>query len=189
MARKSVSCKLLFKRRLNFLTLLLLRLCRPLSMSEQMARTAERIDFSKSEEKLTEEEAAGNALTTFQPSLWPWDSVRSKLRDALTEITVLLDVLTIAKQKKYLVLDPVAPPAEANFDQRPQFAAIVAKKKALASVAIILRNGADRLAATSDSSRTRSNDFHSQLMLMRHNWRMKKAGNSIVGDLSFRSGK
>lgn len=158
-------------------------------MSEQMARIAERIDFTKSEEELAEEEAAGNALTTFQPSLWPWDSVRGKLKNTFTEITVLLDVLTIAKQKKFLVLDPVAPPPEANFDQRPQFAAIFAKKKALASVAIILRNGADRLVATSDSSRSRTNDFHSQLMLMRHSWRMKKAGNSIVGDLSFRSGE
>ena len=156
-------------------------------MSEQMARTAERIDFSKSDEEVAQEEAEGNALTTFQPSLWPWDSVRSKLRNAFTEITVLLDVLTIAKQKKYLVLDPVS--QESSFDVRPQYAAIVAKKKALASVSTILRNGADRLAATSDSNRNRSNDFHNQLMQMRQNWRMKKAGNSIVGDLSFRSGR
>ena len=155
-------------------------------MSEQMARTAERIDFSKSEEELEQEDDAGNALTKFQPSLWPWDSVRSKLKSAFTEVTVLLDVLTIAKQKKYIVLDPVSP--ESSPDQRPQYAAIVAKKRALSSVSIILRNGGDRLTATSDSSRNRSNDFHAQLMQMRQNWRMKKAGNSIVGDLSFRSG-
>lgn len=156
-------------------------------MSEQMARTAERIDFSKSEEELAQEESSGNSLTTFQPSLWPWDSVRSKLRNSFTEITVLLDVLSIAKQKKYLVLDPVSP--ETSFEQRPQFAAIIAKKKALSSVSMIIRNGADRLASTSDTSRNRSSDFHSQLMQIRHNWRMKKAGNTIVGDLSFRSGK
>lgn len=156
-------------------------------MSEQMAKTAERIDFMKAEEVLADEEADGNCLTTFQPSLWPWDSIRSKLRSALTEVTVLLDVLSIAKQKKYLVFDPVTP--ETNYDQRPHYASIVAKKRALNSVSLILRNGAERLTATSDSNRNLSNDFHSQLMEMRHNWRMKKAGNSIVGDLSFRSGE
>lgn len=60
---------------------------RQLSMSENLAKLANKIDFYKDEceekgkptsegEKESEEEKA----TTFQPSLWPWDSVRNKLK-------------------------------------------------------------------------------------------------------------
>lgn len=44
----------------------------------------------------------------FQPSLWPWDSVRNNLRSALTEMCVLHDVLSVLKEKKYMALDPVS---------------------------------------------------------------------------------
>lgn len=44
----------------------------------------------------------------FQPSLWPWDSVRNNLRSALTEMCVLHDVLSVVKEKKYMALDPVS---------------------------------------------------------------------------------
>lgn len=44
----------------------------------------------------------------FQPSLWPWDSVRNNLRSALTEMCVLHDVLSVVKDKKYMALDPVS---------------------------------------------------------------------------------
>lgn len=56
-------------------------------MSENLVKLANKIDFYKDEceekgkptsegEKESEEEKA----TTFQPSLWPWDSVRNKLK-------------------------------------------------------------------------------------------------------------
>lgn len=56
-------------------------------MSESLAKLADKIDFYKDEceekgkptsegEKSIEEEKT----TTFQPSLWPWDSVRNKLK-------------------------------------------------------------------------------------------------------------
>lgn len=44
----------------------------------------------------------------FQPSLWPWDSVRNNLRSSLTEMCVLYDVLSVVKEKKYMALDPVS---------------------------------------------------------------------------------
>lgn len=44
----------------------------------------------------------------FQPLLWPWDSVRNNLRSALTEMCVLYDVLSVAKEKKYMALDPIS---------------------------------------------------------------------------------
>lgn len=47
-------------------------------------------------------------MVKFQPSLWPWDSVRNNLRSALTEMCVLHDVLSVLKEKKYMALDPVS---------------------------------------------------------------------------------
>lgn len=89
--------------------------CRPLSMSENLTRLAQKIDFSK-----TEDDFMGNAKKEgdsstevksdeeskepgYQSSLWPWDSVRNKLKNALTEVCVLADVLSIAKEKRYMV--------------------------------------------------------------------------------------
>ena len=57
-------------------------------MSENLTKLAQKIDFSKDEseekgkptsevEKEIEEE---KPLVPFQPSLWPWDSVRTKLK-------------------------------------------------------------------------------------------------------------
>ena len=56
---------------------------RQLSMSEKLAKLAQKIDFLSDvtghegdEENVDEDKT----LVTFQPSLWPWDSVREKLR-------------------------------------------------------------------------------------------------------------
>lgn len=67
--------------------------------------------------------------------------MRNKLRDAYTEICVLSDVLAIAKEKKYMVLDPV--PQEPQ-DHKP-IIQVYARKKALNSAANVLLSGADRL--------------------------------------------
>ena len=40
----------------------------------------------------------------------------------------------------------------------------------------------------SDTTRVKSNqDFHLELLRLRQNWRLKKVGNTILGDLSYRS--
>jgi mediator of RNA polymerase II transcription subunit 17 len=33
------------------------------------------------------------------------------------------------------------------------------------------------------------NDFHSELMKLRQRWRLKRSGNLILGDLSYKSGE
>ena len=50
-------------------------------MSEKLAQLAHKIDFSRTKnenEEIKEEDETDKPL--FQPSLWPWDSVRNKLR-------------------------------------------------------------------------------------------------------------
>lgn len=56
-------------------------------MTENLTKLAHKIDFSKDDEdgkKLTseteKEEEEEKQITPFQASLWPWDSVRNKLK-------------------------------------------------------------------------------------------------------------
>lgn len=53
-------------------------------MSEKLAKLAHKIDFLSDvkghEEEKDEQEEEEKSLVTFQPSLWPWDSVRENLR-------------------------------------------------------------------------------------------------------------
>ncbi|KAG8297922.1 Mediator of RNA polymerase II transcription subunit 17 [Homalodisca vitripennis] len=169
----------------------------PLSMSESLAKLAQKIDFSKTatdhlrkepdSSERGEEDGSTKDSTSFQSSLWPWDSVRNKLRAAMTEVCVLADVLSVAKQKRYMILDPVPQPDP--IPQAKDMAQIYARKKALASAAAVLINGGDRLRATqNEAARNRTiQDFHIELLRLRQNWRLKKVSNSIIGDLSYRT--
>ncbi|XP_071962267.1 mediator of RNA polymerase II transcription subunit 17-like [Antedon mediterranea] len=155
---------------------------KPLSMSENLAKLAQKIDFDKVEEEEKKEEADNaDGTTSFQHPQWPWESVRNKLRTAFTEICVLSDILHIGQEKKYLVFDPVnqeAPPHR-------QVLKLVTKKKSLATVADILLKGAKMLSKP--PSEANVPDFHAELLKLCQHWRLKKVGNSILGDLSFKS--
>ncbi|CAH0407101.1 unnamed protein product [Chilo suppressalis] len=167
----------------------------PLSMSENLARLAQKIDFSKSDDEFCNIKKEGESSTDpkpdeeskdagYQSSLWPWESVRNKLRNALTEVCVLADVLNIAKEKRYMVLDPVQPE---QVDNRPMVQ-VYGRKKALGAAAAVLLAGVERLRA-SENMRINRNmpDFHIDLLRLRQNWRLKKVSNTIVGDLSYRT--
>ncbi|KAJ9593696.1 hypothetical protein L9F63_014744 [Diploptera punctata] len=168
----------------------------PLSMSESLAKLAQKIDFSKAitedlkkenceQQDKNEDESTTKEAATFQSSLWPWDSVRNKLRNALTEMCVLADVLAIAKEKRYMVLDPVS----TDLTESKAMVQVYARKKALAGAAGVLLAGADRLRASQNElARNRTApDFHIELLRLRQNWRLKKVSNSIIGDLSYRT--
>ncbi|CAG0892759.1 unnamed protein product [Darwinula stevensoni] len=106
-------------------------------------------------------------------------------RAALSEASVLLDVIEISREKKYMVLDPVSqdPP-----DPKP-IVQLIVRKKALSAAATILLNGAERLRVSqNEMARSRGvPNFHIELLKLRQNWRLKKVGNSILGDLSYRT--
>ncbi|CAH0702586.1 unnamed protein product [Spodoptera exigua] len=167
----------------------------PLSMSENLARLAQKIDFSKTEDEFCNIKKEGESSSDsksedenkepgYQSSLWPWDSVRNKLRNALTEVSVLADVLSIAKEKRYMVLDPVQPE---QVESRPMVQ-VYGRKKALGAAAAVLLAGVERLRASETMRMTRNMpDFHIDLLRLRQNWRLKKVSNTIVGDLSYRT--
>lgn len=165
-----------------------------LSMSEKLAKLAHKIDFLsdvKGHKEDVEKEDDEKSLVTFQPSLWPWDSVRENLRKSLTEVCVLSDVLNVVRDKKYLVLDPVS---QNQATPKPTLS-LITKKKGLCNAADILLRGAQRMEDavkeradhTSRHLGSNAKDFHSELMMLRKRWRLKRTGTSIMGDLTYRS--
>uniref|UniRef100_A0A674NHY4 Mediator of RNA polymerase II transcription subunit 17 n=1 Tax=Takifugu rubripes TaxID=31033 RepID=A0A674NHY4_TAKRU len=172
----------------------------PLSMSQNLSKLAQRIDFnqgSDSEEvdgegefrdrewsKQEQEEEDGTVK--FQPSLWPWDSVRNNLRSALTEMCVLYDVLSVVKEKKYMALDPVS---QDQTGKTPQVFQLISKKKSLATAGQLLLKGAEKLSKSvaENQENRRQRDFNSELLRLRSQWKLRKVGDKILGDLSYRS--
>uniref|UniRef100_A0A3Q3N0F5 Mediator of RNA polymerase II transcription subunit 17 n=1 Tax=Mastacembelus armatus TaxID=205130 RepID=A0A3Q3N0F5_9TELE len=171
----------------------------PLSMSQNLAKLAQRIDFSQgsdSEEEGVEGEPRDREWgkqepeeeeVKFQPSLWPWDSVRNNLRSALTEMCVLYDVLSVVKEKKYMALDPVSQDSTAV--KTPQVFQLISKKKSLATAAQLLLKGAEKLSKSvaENMENRRQRDFNSELLRLRSQWKLRKVGDKILGDLSYRS--
>ncbi|XP_018412314.1 PREDICTED: mediator of RNA polymerase II transcription subunit 17 [Nanorana parkeri] len=171
----------------------------PLSMSQNLARLAQRIDFQQESEDENDEGAGPRetewgeqedeeGLIKFQPSLWPWDSVRNHLRGTLTEMCVLYDVLTIVKDKRYMHLDPVSQ-EPLTPKQNQQSLLLVSKRKSLHGAAQILSKGAERLSKSvaENQENKRQRDFNSELLRLRQHWKLRKLGDKILGDLSYRS--
>ncbi|KAG8584566.1 hypothetical protein GDO81_004664 [Engystomops pustulosus] len=172
----------------------------PLSMSQNLARLAQRIDFGQDsdeeengERSLPRENDWGDqdeeeGLVKFQPSLWPWDSVRNHLRGTLTEMCVLHDVLTLVKDKRYMHLDPVSQESIAP-KQSQHGLLLVSKRKSLFSAAQILLKGGERLSKSvaENQENKRQRDFNSELLRLRQHWKLRKLGDKILGDLSYRS--
>ncbi|KAM9317910.1 mediator of RNA polymerase II transcription subunit 17 isoform 2-T2 [Pholidichthys leucotaenia] len=174
----------------------------PLSMSQNLAKLAQRIDFSqgsdseedggaegepRDREWVKQEQEEEEGTVKFQPSLWPWDSVRNNLRSALTEMCVLHDVLSVVKEKKYMVLDPVSQDPTAG--KMPQVFQLISKKRSLATASQLLLKGAEKLtksvAETQENRRQR--DFNAELLRLRSQWKLRKVGDKILGDLTYRS--
>ncbi|KAA0702463.1 Mediator of RNA polymerase II transcription subunit 17 [Triplophysa tibetana] len=172
----------------------------PLSMSQNLAKLAQRIDFGQSsdsdeertdrdtrDEWSTREAEEDDGTVKFQPSLWPWDSVRNNLRSALTEMCVLHDVLSVVKEKKYMALDPVS--QDPNAAKTPQVFQLISKKRSLATAAQLLLKGAEKLTKSlaENQEQRRQRDFNSELLRLRSQWKLRKVGDKILGDLSYRS--
>ena len=177
----------------------------PLTMSENLAKLARKVDFTQTEdseavptEQKSEEGEGESEVKCFQQPAWPWESVRNSLRSALTELCVASDVLSIAtkecgKDKRYMVLDG---PVQAEPPEQKHFVQLTAKKRALDVPSKILLSGAEHLRELQAEGRGQvsgpqkpedSTKFHIELLKLRQNWRLKKVGNSILGDLSYRT--
>lgn len=160
----------------------------PLSMAENLTRLIQKIDFNQPIDELKAEvdnldDDKDQRPTTSHAALWPFESMRNKVRTALTEICVLHDLLLISKEKKYMVFDTVSAECE---ETRP-IVQLLTKKKALQSAAEILKNGAETLKQPVHQLDNQPLSFYDELLLMRQSWRLKRIGSNIIGDLSYRT--
>ena len=62
----------------------------------------------------------------------------------------------------------------------------------MAAASAVLISGADRLRNSLNEAKSRSSlsslpDFHIELLRLRQNWRLRKVGNAILGDLSYKT--
>ena len=87
-------------------------------------------------------------------------------------------------------------PVQAEPPEQRHFVQLTAKKRALDVPSKILLSGAEHLRELQAEGRGQvsgpqkpedSTKFHIELLKLRQNWRLKKVGNSILGDLSYRT--
>uniref|UniRef100_A0A8D1FCE9 Mediator of RNA polymerase II transcription subunit 17 n=1 Tax=Sus scrofa TaxID=9823 RepID=A0A8D1FCE9_PIG len=73
--------------------------------------------------------------------------------------------------------------------KNPQTLQLISKKKSLAGAAQILLKGAERLtkSVTENQENKLQRDFNSELLRLRQHWKLRKVGDKILGDLSYRS--
>jgi len=190
----------------------------PLTLAEHLAKQAGKINFDEVDEAATKE-AEGEEAETEDGSeteddddednkastVWPWESTRNKLRDALTELSVLADVISVATKpcgqdmqgnpKRYMYFDG---PIQAEPQESTPLVTFLAKKKSLEAPAKILLEGAKNLRkglqhevskdnSSESSGKPTPPDFHLELLKLRQNWRLKKVSHTILGDLSYRT--
>ena len=169
---------------------------KPLTLSESLTDLANRIDFLNVDESSTSVEE-DSAEVSPQRS---WEGVRTRLHQALIEMNVMVDVLSILQNKqntsaqskestpesadahRYLMYDAAAKDPD---PYKPVFQ-MITKKKSLLSAAKILLNGANRLGKASADAVAQT-DFHSELLKLRKRWRLRRVGDKIMGDLSYRT--
>lgn len=75
------------------------------------------------------------------------------------------------------------------FVQTPQVFQLISKKKLLGTAAQLLLKGAEKLSKSvaENQENRRQRDFNSELLRLRSQWKLRKVGDKILGDLSYRS--
>lgn len=73
--------------------------------------------------------------------------------------------------------------------QSPQVFQLISKKKSLGTAAQLLLKGAEKLSKSvaENLENRRQRDFNSELLRLRSQWKLRKVGDKILGDLSYRS--
>uniref|UniRef100_A0A3Q2EFQ6 Mediator of RNA polymerase II transcription subunit 17 n=1 Tax=Cyprinodon variegatus TaxID=28743 RepID=A0A3Q2EFQ6_CYPVA len=73
--------------------------------------------------------------------------------------------------------------------QTQQVFQLISKKKSLATAAQLLLKGAEKLSKSvaENQENRRQRDFNSELLRLRSQWKLRKVGDKILGDLSYRS--
>lgn len=81
-----------------------------------------------------ENEEEKDKKSNFQQNVWPWEGVCTKLKSALTEMCVLSDVISISKDKRYMVLDP----AQQDTPEQRHLVQLFSKKRVINCWSLII---------------------------------------------------
>ncbi|XP_039267643.2 mediator of RNA polymerase II transcription subunit 17-like [Styela clava] len=167
-----------------------------LTMSENLCKMATKIDFLNTEEDSKEEDDSEVHTSSFQTQRWPWESIRNHLQQALTEINVLTDVLTITQNKgppkneatmteggKYMMFDHARKEGTTAVKLSQQ---LPTKKKGLNAAADILLKGEKSLRNAGEEV-VPDLGYHFHLLKLRKYWRIRKVGSKVLGDFSYRT--
>jgi len=193
---------------------------KPHTRSEELAYFASKVDFHGTHEDIGEEndeepdkkkmhlngevkengEVEGEEKKDKDAGKWAWETVHSKLRIAVSEVCVMLDVLECLHRKKYLVLDPI----QQNPEPSKQTVQMLGSRKCLAASGATVAKGARSLTmkkkepvvpvepmgngiGCKPDDEQSSDEYYMQLMHLRQYWRVKKTGVQVTGDVTFRS--
>jgi mediator of RNA polymerase II transcription subunit 17 len=147
------------------------------SLSKRLSYLAQRVNFEEGDEREENTTPAAKKSTRKRP----WEFTHSKLKQALTEVSVLSDVLNIIQSnRQYISLDRI-------YSERatlPPLYQYNIKKKALEVAAGILKRGAEPF------KRSRSHgdyEFHKTLHDLRKRWILRRTLSNVCGDLSYHS--
>ncbi|KFD69931.1 hypothetical protein M514_06725 [Trichuris suis] len=178
------------------------RYLQPLNFSDHVARLTHMVDWQSlvgSKLSITEMNSSEDEEqeATDAANVHAWDNVAKELLSALSEINVILDVIKVTTQKRYMLFDTVSrdPSEERPTNKASEAYALVAKRKSLSLTSNILLDFVEKQRQMSSGQLVPGyvgiqNDecsFLRELTELRKGWRLKKARNIILGDLGFRS--
>ncbi|CDW56247.1 Med17 domain containing protein [Trichuris trichiura] len=156
------------------------RYLQPLNFSDHVARLTHMVDWQSlvgSKLSITEMNSSEDEEqeATDAASVHVWDNVGKEF-SALSEINVILDVIKVTTQKRYMLFDTVSrDPSEENRPNNKQLRTrhfyFVEKQRQMSSGQLVPGYCS----------------FLRELTELRKGWRLKKARNIILGDLGFRS--
>ncbi|XP_075257741.1 mediator of RNA polymerase II transcription subunit 17-like [Convolutriloba macropyga] len=123
-------------------------------------------------------------------------NVRQNIQNALTEVSVLYDVLQLAKDRKFLSSDLCSPNVAINSAQNnqthilpqhsPAFLA-VAKRTSFADSISLLSNFASKLKRKQAAHSKSDGEFYGKLIELRKHWKIRKTPHTLLGDLYVQS--
>lgn len=184
---------------------------RPPTYSDHVAKIARKVDWRKligsdatydnpsalpredEEEDSSDEEVQKPKLEMEDrkvPEAGPWHLVAKNLHEALQQINVLVDTLSVLKMP-YLEALTVADTFEMQHNmqdvvqQSKQFAWVTKRKSLVEAISVLEQSQKLRLKASTEVE-TDKEMFFVELKRMREQWRVRKTGNVVYGDLGYR---
>ncbi|VDO79410.1 unnamed protein product [Soboliphyme baturini] len=170
------------------------RYLQPLTFSDHVSKLAHLVDWMKlqqDENGETSDVTGEDAKAVQKTGIGPWEGVSKQLHLALTEMNVLLDLINVAMTGKYMVFDPVShdPSDENRSGGKADAYTLVSKRKSLCLASSVLLDFVERQKQKLGVQQSQNDEqsFFRELTNLRRGWRLKKTGDVIYGDLSYRS--